>query len=466
MSKKKKQINKQIKNLFEDIQYEEPKTDPIRKDVELSGQEGELMPSEITDEPSESAAAEAEMQGSGGLDLQEDVGESDPSGAPEDGGPSETTTGEAEMQSLDALDLQEDGGESDSGGASEAGPEEDLSPDELLEGVRHSLITDSNVKEEAEQSKWWRRIFKGRRRKTEEVEAPEAMSAPVPLSMFVESAVNEGADGDGQEEYVEQLDELIDMLEDDVEKEPVLDDVPAVETVAPETEQQEQAIVDLNELKKRVFHARSTNDEAETSFSEVRSVALDEGEEVFVEVESKAENQGRDRMKAAENALRPFRRYFYFIFVFVSLVMVLLVSVSLYRVYLRSLPPPQVEEVVQLPYPVGMNLPGGLSFRLGRGSLKDGRWDPVGPEWLEGTEVCRWIAIPHSRQLEAVVRTLTRDDKIELVISNNDILTYTVSSIDQLSLDEMQKLDSDTPCMLLVLAQSGTEERWVVTALP
>ena len=59
-----------------------------------------------------------------------------------------------------------------------------------------------------------------------------------------------------------------------------------------------------------------------------------------------------------------------------------------------------------------MKIPGGLSFNLGRGSLEDGRWNPRSPEWLEGTEVCRWVAIRYSLQLEAVIRTLTRDDRL------------------------------------------------------
>ena len=51
-------------------------------------------------------------------------------------------------------------------------------------------------------------------------------------------------------------------------------------------------------------------------------------------------------------------------------------------------------------------------------------------------------------------------------MSNNDVLAYTVDSIDQLSIEDMQKLGSDSPCMLMVLAQAGTDERWVVTAIP
>jgi hypothetical protein len=51
-------------------------------------------------------------------------------------------------------------------------------------------------------------------------------------------------------------------------------------------------------------------------------------------------------------------------------------------------------------------------------------------------------------------------------MSNNDVLTYNVSSIDQMSPLEMQELDSNTPCLLIVLAEPEAEERWVLTARP
>jgi hypothetical protein len=98
--------------------------------------------------------------------------------------------------------------------------------------------------------------------------------------------------------------------------------------------------------------------------------------------------------------------------------------------------------------------------------LQNGKWNPRGPEWLEGTEVCRWVAIPWSRQLEAVIRTLTQEDKIELGMSNSDRVVYDVYSITQMSIEEMQELDSNSPCLLLVLAQADSDKRWVVTAIP
>jgi hypothetical protein len=359
-------------------------------------------------------------------------------------------------------DLDQDQGDAVQDEASDSGTDAEMSPDDLLEEVRRSLITETVEKEEAEQSKWWKRIGKGPRRK-------ETDTLPGPVSIPDEPLMMDtGKQDDGQGEYVEQLDELIDMLKDDIHED-VIQEKPVIldhgEEAGIEKEQDVQ-VVDVDELKKRAFQSRSIPEEEERSLTEVRSVALSDGEEVFVEVEAKAVDPRQDRMKAIENALMPYRRYFYALFVVVSLFMVALVSASLYRLYQRSLPPPPTEAPVLLPYPVGMNLPGGLNFQLGKGKLQDGRWNPRGPEWLEGTEVCRWIAIPHSRQLEAVVRTLTREDQIQLIMSNNDTLVYNVSAIDQLTIEEMQALDSNTPCMLLVLAQSGTDERWVITAIP
>lgn len=361
-----------------------------------------------------------------------------------------------------APDLDQGPGGTIQAEVSDSGSDDKISPDDLLEEVRRSLITEAVEKEEAEQSKWWKRIGKGPRRKETEAQSADVSMPEGPSVMDV------AQQDDKQGDYVEQLDELIDMLEDDIhedaaqEKTAILDHG---EGTVVEVEQDVQA-VDVDELKRRAFQTRSIPEEEERSLTEVRSVALGDGEEVFVEVEARAVDPRQDRMKAIENSLMPYRRYFNTLFIVVSLFMVVLVSASLYRLYQRSLPPPPIEEPALLPYPVGMNLPGGLNFMLGKGKLQEGRWNPRGPEWLEGTEVCRWVAIPYSRQLEAVVRTLTREDQIQLTMSNNDILLYNVSSIDQFTIEEMQALDANTPCLLLVLAQSGADERWVITAIP
>lgn len=347
---------------------------------------------------------------------------------------------------------------------SDSETEEELSPDDLLEDVRRSLISEMAEKEQEEESKWWKRIgSSSRRKKKADVLSVETINVPVEPS-DVEAEKQEG----NQDQFVEQLDELIDILEDETREDAAVEGMVAapMEEIILDKEEKAPEAIGLNELKKRAFSARTTPDEEEKSLSEVRSVALSDGEEVFVEVEAATEDPLRDRWKAFENTLKPYRRYFYFVFVFVSLVMVLLVSASMYRLYQQSLPPPPTEVPSLLPYPVTVNLPGGLRFNLGKGKLQEGRWNPRGPEWLVGTEICRWIAIPYSRQMEAVVLTLSKDDEIELVMSNNDVLVFKVFSRDQLTLEEMLELDSGSPCMLLVLAQADTGERWVVRAIP
>jgi hypothetical protein len=237
--------------------------------------------------------------------------------------------------------------------------------------------------------------------------------------------------------------------------------VAVVEEVAPEPEK----IVDVEELKKHAFAHRES--EKEEDISEVRAIALGaEDEEVFVEVESTRQDPLEERLKSVENALKPYRSYINLTIAFLGVVMAAIAAILLFNLYKASLPAQPAEDVSNLPYPTSVSLPGGWSFKLAKGSLVDGEWNPRGAEWLQGTEVCRWVALPWSRQLEAVVRTLNPKDPIELVMSNQDKLVYEVYSVRQMSPEEMQALESNSPCLLIVLAEADTEKRWVLTALP
>ena len=51
-------------------------------------------------------------------------------------------------------------------------------------------------------------------------------------------------------------------------------------------------------------------------------------------------------------------------------------------------------------------------------------------------------------------------------MSNSDVITYDVYSITQMSIEDMQAVSSNSPCLLLVLADATTDTRWVVTAYP
>ena len=332
------------------------------------------------------------------------------------------------------------------------------SADELLDDVRRSLIEDEGQKDE-KSSKWWRRK---RGKKTPSQKEEPASNIEIDLPPVTASSVplEEQKAKEGTEEYLDEIDELIDMLDTETEQELSETTVVPVEEVPPEPEKE----IDIEELKKQAFTPRAPAEE-DDSFSEVRTITLAGDEEVFVEVESKTADPLEERLSAIENALRPYRRYVYITLAVLGVVMAAIASLILYNIYQRSLPEP-VKEVSNLPYPTSVALPGGWSFKLGKGTLQDGEWNPNGAEWLEGTEVCRWVALPWSLQLEAVMRTLNPKDPIELGMSNNDRLVYQVYSVRELTPEEMQELDSSSPCLLLVLTQSDSDKRWVLTALP
>jgi hypothetical protein len=343
-------------------------------------------------------------------------------------------------------------------------------PDDLLGDVRKSLLEEETQEEEKEH-KWWR-FGRSSRKKTVEEEPSnlEEINLPALAAMQVTEHVDQAQAGSDTEEYQDQIDDLIDML--DSKEEAVAQQAAVIPygteiQQEPEPETEPEKPVDIEELKKQAFQSRSREAEDE-NLTEVRSIALEGGEEVFVEVEAKSPDQLEERLNAVENALKPYQRYINFAFAFLGVVMAAVAIFLIYNVYQRSAAKAAPTELPSdVPYPTAVGLPGGWQFALGKGSLTaDGSWNPAGAEWLQGTEVCRWVALPWSRQLEAVIRTLNPDDPIELGMSNNDKLTYNVYSVHQMSPAEMLKLDSNKPCLLIVLAEPDAEKRWVLTALP
>ena len=397
---------------------------------EESSRENSLVPDEANAEITESVPAEVQNEVTSSDESLQEV--------------METSVDSEESPSEDSLNAE----------AAEA-----ESTDNLLDDVRRSLIEEEEGDKNQKESKWWRRIGrKAKKVEPEEPKAPVEIDLPsLPASMeLVEAQQLESK----SEEEVDQIDDLIDMLIAENEE-------AAVEsTAAPEVEvpSEPEPEVDFEELKKQAFRPRAEGEEPEP-LTDVRSMALEGGEEVLVEVDRKAPDPWEERFSAFENALKPYRLYINIALAMLGVVMAAVAALIIFRVYQGSRPEP-VQQVSNLPYPSAVSLPGGWSFKLGRGTLQDGKWDPSGPEWLEGTEVCRWVSLPWGRQLEAVVRTLNPKDPIELVMSNNDKFVYQVYSVEQLTPEEMQKLDSNSPCLLLILTQPDAEKRWVLTALP
>ena len=332
--------------------------------------------------------------------------------------------------------------------------------DDVLDDVRRSLIEEETEEKAQKESRWWRRMGKREKRAdAEEVPAPVEIDLPRAEELASPSETSL-AHVEEAEEEIEELEDLIDLLQKESEAAVPESAAPAAPEVLPDPEPE----IDFEELKRQAFQPRPEDEEQE-SFSDVRSIALGGGEEVMVEVETKPVDPVEERLRGFENALKPYRRYIYSAMALLGVGVAVVAALILFNVYRQSRPEP-VREAPDLPYPTAVSLPGGWTFQLGIGSVQNGEWDPSGAEWLEGTEVCRWVALPWSTQLEAVLRTLNPNDPIELVMSNNDRLIYEVYSIRELSAEEMRQLDSNSPCLLLILTGSGSEERWVLTALP
>ena len=341
----------------------------------------------------------------------------------------------------------------------ESGASDEASMDELLDDVRRSLIEDEAHGAEKKPG-WLSRITKGFQKDQPATDAPVEIE---PMAVEPEVPIETTAD----DQYLDEIDELIEMLEPEPREsrpEPTHVAEPELRP-EPVPEPEPQAPVDLEQLKKRVFSPPEAVEETGMG-DEVRAAALEGGDDVFTEGTTGDAEIAQERARAFENSLRPYRQQIYLAVAALGVVLALFVIGIMYTFYARTQQLEPTPNVSNLPNPVAMTLPGGLNFNLARGAIKDGKWNPSGPEWLTGTEICRWVAIPWSKQLEAVVRTLSPDDAIELVMSNNDRIAYNVYSIQELTLEEMQALDQNTPCLLLVLAEQDAEKRWVVTAKP
>jgi len=206
----------------------------------------------------------------------------------------------------------------------------------------------------------------------------------------------------------------------------------------------------------------------EVDLDEVRQIALEEYDGAAVEPEIEVPLQ--EQVRSTVRELRPLERVL--LIVFGALTVGLLLFAGGYLIWnsgvIATPVPTPTEDLTNIIYPIRLELPGGWSFDLSRGRVVDGNWNPRGPEWLEGTEISRWIALPGSVQLEAVLRTLQRDDEITLTMSNFETLVYKVYSLQELTMEQLQAQNSNTPELLVILfsTEGDSDMHWIVTARP
>jgi hypothetical protein len=118
------------------------------------------------------------------------------------------------------------------------------------------------------------------------------------------------------------------------------------------------------------------------------------------------------------------------------------------------------------PIPSSVVLPDGQTFALGLGEVTHGSWTPKGAEWLVGTEVPRWLALPWNEGLESAVRAFKNNAPISLKMSNGDMLAYHFESIQEIPRDGMSTFRANTASLLIILSKPGASTRLVIFAGP
>lgn len=166
----------------------------------------------------------------------------------------------------------------------------------------------------------------------------------------------------------------------------------------------------------------------------------------------------RDRMNVIIDS-------FTYIFFFQSL------ENPIFDLYSGLTPYPEVvylDQLRKIVFPRRIALPDGQAFNLGEGNLRDGNWIPLSAEWLAGTEISRWVALPWSSELDKTIKELEPGDPIELTMSNSETLLFKVNSIQRMTMKELLSSDATKPSLLVIMYGdlNTDEEFWVITALP
>ncbi len=122
-------------------------------------------------------------------------------------------------------------------------------------------------------------------------------------------------------------------------------------------------------------------------------------------------------------------------------------------------------------YPTGLQLPGGWFFYLQQGQIEQsgtiGKWEPQGAEWLAGTTIRRVVAIPWSKQAEAVALSLEDGDEIRLFLNNNEVSSFFVDELKTVEYDNVRDTMIDTkPSLAVILYRDDKADRLVIIARP
>ena len=361
--------------------------------------------------------------------------------------------------------------------------------DDLLAGIRRSLIEEEVSKREKKQKGIIQRVTRlikpgkvssKEEPKTDELKREEIDTAPVVEDVqktIEDTAVLSSGDENALVAETDKTSDT-DAESENVESIPVEQDVIALilglepGELIPEHSQDElllqPELEETNITEKtrgsEVLRTQLEKEKIDERFESIREVALEDYGDSSVQPEALTVVSLRQRFRIFLKELRPLDRAL--IFGAASLILIAGMIGFGFQIISAQLPQATPAPTQELPFPVRVALPGGWEFKLTKGKVENDKWSPKGPEWLEGTELCKWIALPWSLQLEAVVRTLKSNDPIELTMSNADQLKFKVQSINNVPVDQIDTLNTTKTCLLLILVNEDVDTRWVVTAIP
>lgn len=356
--------------------------------------------------------------------------------------------------------------------APEKAPEKrEISSEDLLADVRRTLVTEEEVVEEPKGL--FARIKNRLKKKSKDevdAEKPQAQfEFDVEAEEDVRKLIVEPKPQKRKSTSSKQEEIAIKEFFSDLE---ALADVVTEEPTPTASDVQAETLEDLKpEEKVKVPKLPVKSEKDEVDFEAFREMALQEYDETKIEVEERKAPLQED-VRQTIRELKPFERV---LLIAVGILTVGALLASGIYIIVDSIsiptPTPTVEpNLADIVHPIRLSLPGGWEFPLGEGRVNEGKWAPASEkaEWLVGTEISRWVALPWSLQLEAVLRTLKAGDQIELTMSNFDILVFNVYSIQEMTMDKLLASDPTKPSLLIVLYNDEEADGtfWVVTALP
>jgi hypothetical protein len=288
---------------------------------------------------------------------------------------------------------------------------------------------------------------------------PDEKRITSPLAMEDDEAVFSEGEGDFWGGFRKEMLEQIDF------QEPISDEI----VREPDLYQEEE---EISEYKSQPFSEeyaevfgeaapQETTIEPDASVQEIRTIVMEDYDEPAEESSRGGKTSGR-RLRVILGVL-----------IGVGLVLVAGILYfptalqwfrSLQQAPLIAVRPPTPIPMDGMPYPTGLRMTGGWFFFLQPSTIENGHWAPVTSEWLDGSELRRVVALPWTRQLEAVVQSLVDGDTIELHMSNGDVLSFLVEETAQVDREDVSIFSSNTPSLALVLFKEGDDRRWVVIA--